>query len=68
MTMVKEEQDMHGEKQTGVRPLLNECVQGYNSIKVWLAPIQDLFNSRPVLSSRLALSDQRRVRCKQNSF
>ena len=43
-------------------------MKGYNSIKVGLAPVQDLFNSRSVLPSRLALSNQRRVSCKQDSF
>lgn len=42
--------------------------KGYDSVKVRLAPVEDLFDSGPVLSSSLALPDQRRVGSKQDSF
>lgn len=42
--------------------------QGYDSVKVRLAPVEDLFDSGPVLPSSLALPDQRRVGSKQDSF
>lgn len=42
--------------------------KGYNSIKIGLAPVLDLFDSGPVLPSSLALTNQRRVRSKQDSF
>lgn len=42
--------------------------QGYDAVKVRLAPVEDLFDSGPVLPSCLALSDQRRVGSEQDSF
>lgn len=42
--------------------------KGYDSVKVRLAPVEDLFNSGPVLPSSLAFPDQRRVGSKQDSF
>lgn len=46
----------------------NQSDKGYDSVKVRLAPVQDLFDSGPVLPSSLALPDQRRVGSKQDSF
>ena len=42
--------------------------QGYDSIKLLAHPVQQLFETRPVLPSRLALSNQRRVRGKDDTL
>lgn len=45
-----------------------ESDKGYDSVKIRLAPVKDLFDSGPVLPSSLAFPDQRRVGSKQDSF